>query len=448
MAGRRIVITTFGSYGDVNPYVGLARELRARGHRPAIATSPFYRDHVERAGVEFRPVRPDVDPGDRALVARIMDARRGTEFLLRDLLLPVLPDAWADLDAAAADADLLLTHPITFAGPIVAEERGLPWASSVLAPMSFFSAHDLPVFPPLPAAKRLERIPGAAALLVRLARLATRRWSAPVHALRASRGLPRGADPLFEGQHAPRLVLALFSRLLGAPQPDWPPNVRVTGHVFYNGTGRDAALPDDVERFLAAGPPPIVFTLGSSATAAAGRFYAESAAAARRLGRRAVLLVGRHPENRAGIAGGDDLLLADHLPHEALLPRAAAVVHQAGIGTLAQAMRAGRPMLLVPFAHDQPDNAHRAARLGIARVLSPRRYRAGRAAAALGALLDDATAAARAAEVGRAVRAEGGAAAAADALEAFMETAVGTSVGTSVGTAVGTSPSERPSARP
>lgn len=411
----RVVLTTFGSLGDVNPYLAVARRLGAAGHRPVIATSPHYRCYVERAGVEFHPVRPDVDPGDRATVARIMDPRRGTEFILREILIPALRDSLLDLEAGLGDADVLLTHPITLAGPIAAARTGVPWASSVLAPMSFFSEHDLPVFPPAPWLKRLERLPGASRLLVRMAKRVTRGWSVPVDALRAELGLAPAPDPVFEGQHSPGLVLALFTRLLATPQPDWPAHVVVTGHPFYNAPGEAGPAPD-LARFLDAGPPPVVFTLGSSAVAAAGRFYEESAAAARRLGLRAVLLVGQHPENRAAVAPGADLFVADYAPHAELFPRAAAVVHQGGIGTLAQALAAGQPMVVVPFGHDQPDNAWRVTRLGVARTIRPPRYRARAVAAALGELLGDGEAVRRAREAGALVRREDGAGAAAAAI--------------------------------
>lgn len=416
--GTRIVLATFGSYGDINPFVGLALGLRARGHTPVIATSAYYRAYIEREGIEFRPVRPDGDPNDRAMVARIMDAARGTEFILRELILPVLRDTYADLSAAVDGADAIVTHPITFAGPIVAQERRLPWISAVLAPMSFFSVHDLPVFPPLPWAKRLERVPGGATFLVGLAKAITRPWMRPVYALRAERGLPRGGDPLYEGQHSPACVLGLFSRALGAPQPDWPPNVRVTGPILHSAATSER-LPEALEGFLAAGPAPVVFTLGSAAVSAAGNFFEESAAAAAALGVRAVLVAGTHIENRPK-RRSDALLVVERAPFSLLFPRASAVVHQGGIGTLHQALSAGRPMLVVPFAHDQPDNAYRAVRLGGARILSPRRYTAARAAAELRALLGEPSYAARARAVAAEMRGEDGVAAACDAIDAVL----------------------------
>ena len=418
--GKRIVITSLGSYGDVNPYVGLALGLQARGHAPVIATSPYYSGYVEGAGIEFRPVRPDLDPHDRELVRRIMDPGKGSEFIVRELILGALRESYADLSDAVRGADAILTHPVTFAGPIVARKTGLPWLSTVLAPMSFVSAHDLPVFPPLPWAKRLERVPGAAAALVRMARGASRSWGEPVYALRRELGLPPGGDPVFEGQHSPGGVLALFSRVLAEPQPDWPPGVRITGAIPWDGAGARPALSPALAAFLEDGPPPVVFTLGSSAVGAAGRFYDESLQAVRRLGVRAVLLAGRHAENRPRGPLPAGVIVEEFAAHSSLFPRAAAIVHQGGAGTLHAALRAGRPTLVVPFAHDQPDNAWRVERLGVSRTLRPPRYRAARAARELRTLLDDPRYAARAAEVGARVGAEDAVAAACDAIEARL----------------------------
>jgi len=415
----RIVITSWGSYGDVNPYIGLALALRARGHTPVLAIPTYYRAGVEREGLEHAPVGPDVEPGDTALVQRIMDPRTGTEFLLRELLAPAVDDSYEQLRAAIRGADLLVTHPVTFAGPVLAEVTGMPWVSTALAPASFMSEHDPFVMPPAPWLKQVERVTRwPTVMLMRLAHRMTRAWVAPVDALRSRLGLPRGRHPVFEGQHSPTLVLALFSRVLAEPQVDWPPNVRITGHVFYD-AGHGAALTPQLTRFLDNGDAPVVFTLGSSAVMAAGRFYEESVEAARQLGRRALLLAG---DRAAQLAPSlpSEMLAVDQAPHSLVMPRAAAVVQQCGIGTLAQALRAGRPILAVPFAHDQPDNAWRATRLGLARTLPAQRYSARRAARELGRLLDDPAYATRARAVGEQVRAEDGAARACDAIEQVL----------------------------
>jgi UDP:flavonoid glycosyltransferase YjiC (YdhE family) len=431
----RIVLTTFGSLGDLHPFLAIGLGLRARGHEVVVATSETYRDAVARLGLAFRPLRPDLpDPASVPdLMARAMDLRRGTEYVVRRMVLPALRDSYADTLAAAAGADLLLSHPLTYATPIVAEQRGIPWASTVLQPMGMVSAHDpslLPAVPFLWPARHLG--PGVYGALLRSLRWTVRAWHEPVRRLRAEAGLPPTAEPLLDPMRSPHLVLALFSELLAAPQPDWPARTALVGFPFLEGGGSGAggtgagggsAWPADLERFLGDGPPPLVFTLGSSAVLDAGRFYEHSAAAAERLGRRAVLLVGAEERNRPRrLATG--VVAADYAAFSRLFPRAAALVHQGGIGTTGEAMRAGRPMLVVPFAHDQPDNAERLRHLGIARVVPRRRYEPRRVADELARLLGDPAYAERAAAVGARVRREDGVGAACDALEALLSARV------------------------
>jgi UDP:flavonoid glycosyltransferase YjiC (YdhE family) len=181
---------------------------------------------------------------------------------------------------------------------------------------------------------------------------------------------------------------AWFSALLAQPQPDWPANTTITGFPFYDKLAPGEGLSARLARFLDAGPQPVVFTLGSSAVFAAGDFFEESLAAVRRIGCRAVLLTGEDSGNRQS-SQWEEVLVAPYAPYSELFPRAAAVVHQGGAGTTAQALRAGTPMCVVPWGHDQPDNARRCVNLGVARVVPRNRYRAGRVAAELNRLLTD-----------------------------------------------------------
>ncbi len=416
----RIVLHTLGSYGDVFPYVAVGRELVARGHQAIVATSASHRGIVEAAGLAFAPIRPDVDATDAAFMRGIMDPLRGTETVIR-LVLSAVRETYADLAAATAQADLLVTHVLSFAGPVVVRKRpSLRWVSSVLAPISFFSAYDFPLVPQAPWVGRIFRRlgPSAARAFVAAGRLQTGRWLAPLRALARDQGVTLGAHPLFEGQHSDERVLALFSPVLGSPQPDFPPRTLVTGFPFYDATPPGLDEPADLARaFAAAGEPPIVFTLGSLAVATAGDFFAASIAAARRVGRRSIVLVGPAPGVVETFRGQDDVLAVPYLPHHLVMPLAAAVVHQGGVGTTGQALRAGRPAVVVPFSHDQPDNAARCERLGVARVVPRARYRTDTAARALDAVLGDPATAERAAAIGARVRAERGIAVACDAIE-------------------------------
>ncbi len=413
----RILICCWGSHGDVDPSLGLALGLMRRGHDVTIATMRYFEPHVREAGLAFHAIRPDADPSDRALVSRIMDRDRGTEYLLREIIYPGLPAMYEDLRAAVRGMDLVISHPLTLPIPMLGEQLGLPWASTVLAPISFFSPTDLPVLAPAPVLKSMERLgPWVARGIDRIARAVAHRWSAPVRAFRRQQGLPPAGDPMFEGQHSPQLVLAMYSRLLGEPQPDWPAHTVVTGHMFHD-AAHGASLSPELERFLADGPPPVLFTLGSSAVLAPGRFWAESLAAVRRLGVRALCLVGPGNVPSVAVHAPSDVLVVERAPHSLVMPRAGTVVQQCGIGTLAQGLRSGAPMLAVPFAHDQPDNAYRAMRLGVARILPPARYRARRVADELARLAGDPAFREAAGRVAAAVRAERGVEAACDALE-------------------------------
>ncbi|HUE83461.1 MAG TPA: glycosyltransferase [Pyrinomonadaceae bacterium] len=416
-SGKEIVLTTIGSFGDIHPYMGIAMELQARGHQPVIATSALYREKLEGAGLRFAPVRPDLPPPqvqDQGLVEKIMEPRSGVRFLLEDLLFPSLRDSYEDLLIAARDADLLVTHPITFAGPLVARKLRLPWISTVLAPMSFVSAYDTPVPPVWPWLVNL-RVLGPGLMGMLLGFLKKKYSAEPVARLRRELGIADYGSPVFDGQHSPQLVLALFSSLFGPPQPDWPPQTHTTGFAFYDGR-HELEMPAELTQFLDEGSAPIVFTLGSSAVWVAQNFFHESIEAARRVGRRAVLLIGdgrNLPRERLPA----DMCAVNYAPFESLLPRACAMVHHGGVGTTAQGLRTGVPTLIVPFAFDQPDNAARAERLGTSRTLYRKHYLASRVAKELDILVSKPQYAQKASAVGKHIKQENGAARACDLIE-------------------------------
>jgi rhamnosyltransferase subunit B len=423
--GKRIVLTTFGSFGDIHPYIAIGLELKTRGHKAIIATSPSYREKIEATGLGFHPVRPDIAPPeeDPETILKAMDVMKGGEFILKEMFSPYVRDSYEDLREATRDADLLVTHMLTFAGPVLAEKTGIPWISTILAPTSFFSIHDPFAPPQAPGIQRLLRLsPLLGRAYIYVAKRVTDKWVEPVYKLRSELGLPRGLHPVFEGQHSPALVLALFSKAFGGPQPDWPPQTVITGFPFYDRRDETNISPE-LEKFLNDGTPPIVFTLGSTAIFVADDFYRESMAAARLLKRRAVLLIG-DARNMPKEPLPEGIAAFDYAPYGQILPRAAAVVHQGGVGTTGQTLRAGVPALVVPFNHDQPDNAFRVARLGVGRTISRTKYTAVNAARELDRLLADKNYAERAAKVGRQVQSEDGARTAADEIEKLLRTKI------------------------
>ncbi len=421
----RIVLSNIGTYGDVHPLIAIAVELKRRGHVPVMALPAVYAPKIAPLGIEFHAVRPNIDPKNTILAEMVYDVKKGTERGLRDFLFPALRQTYEDLLQAATQpvrADLLLLGELNYAGPIVAEVTGIPWASYVLAPLSFFSAFDPPVLPPYRRLSRADRaVPGMGRAMKRLARFATRKWPEPIYELRRELGLPRGPNPLFTAKHSPYLVLALFSHVLGQPQKDWPPNTRMTGFCYYDAENGNAKLPPHLEQFLASGPPPVVFTLGSAAVLAAGRFYEYSARAAMKLGIRAVLLIGSDERNRPRHELPDSICVAEYAPYSEVFPRAAIVVHQGGVGTTAQCLRAGKPMLIMPYSHDQPDNARRMRRLKVSRTIQRRYYTPLRVARKLRKMLEEPKFARRSESVMRQLSHEDGTAAACNALVELYE---------------------------
>jgi len=112
--------------------------------------------------------------------------------------------------------------------------------------------------------------------------------------------------------------------------------------------------------------------------------------------------------------------VAEYAPYSALFSRASVVIHQGGVGTTAQCLRAGKPMLIMPYSHDQPDNARRMRRLRVARTIQKRNFTPRRVAAKLEKLLENPIYAHRAQQVAMRLRGEDGVKAACDALERLV----------------------------
>lgn len=403
----------------MHPYMAIAGELRARDHQPVIASSELYREKIQTAGFDFVPVRPHIAPPqeqDDEMMAKVMSPRTGTGFLLNEMLLPFVREGYEDLLAAVENADLLLTHPISFAAPLVAQTTGIPWVSSVLAPASFMSAYDPPMPPFFPWLRHVRLLgPRATAAFFKQVKKVYRNKS--YDKFRNELDLPDRGLPVFEAQHSPTMILALFSKIFAQAQPDWPQQARATGFCFYDGSN-ELEMPAELLEFLDEGEAPIVFTLGTSAVWVAKDFYRESIAAAKLLGRRAVLLIGDERNQIETLPPG--MIAVNYAPFKQLLARGCAMVHHGGVGTTSEGLRAGIPTLVVPFAFDQPDNAAHAARLGVSRTLPRAKYKARRVARELDILLTKADYKNTAHETGELLRHENGTVTACDLIEQFL----------------------------
>jgi rhamnosyltransferase subunit B len=231
----RIVLTTIGSLGDLHPKIAIALELRKRGHSVVFATHQGYQGKIEALGFKFHEMRPD-GTDDPVEIARMTDSRTGSEYVVRNWLLPNLRETYTDLMDAAKDADCIIAGEIVYAARLVAETLGIRWVSTALQPFSLFSAYDPPVLSFFPLLAKL-RLLGVTVNrgVINFAKSVTKSWAEPIHQLRRELKLPElVGNPLVDDKFSPYLVLALFSSVLAKPQPDWAANTVVAGFTFYD----------------------------------------------------------------------------------------------------------------------------------------------------------------------------------------------------------------------
>lgn len=388
---KKIILSTLGSHGDIHPFIALGKALKMRGYAPVLATTDLYRDVAEREGLAFFAVRPGQHEVLQSLGLTIEELARKTladdTYLIR-VIQTSLAASYEDLLSIVEGADLVLTHRIAYAAKCAAEKCSVPHVDIALSPMLFFSAHDPPFGGPAPFARNPSLVGRAwNRSLYSLIKTLARPYCREALKFRAEIGLPANGDVPFLEDSVACAGFGLFSPLLGAAQPDFPNAAAIVGSTFHDG-GETAPLDIELEDFVAAGEPPLVMTLGSFAALDGAEILRGGVEAARRLHRRVVVIAGREDAKNFAHQAGPDVLVRGYAPHSTVFSRAAVVMHHGGVGTAAQALRSGRPQLVIPFFADQPDNAGRIAHLGCARVLPRRNFTARRAETHLRALLE------------------------------------------------------------
>jgi rhamnosyltransferase subunit B len=407
MSQKHIVITVMGSLGDLHPMLALGSALKDQGYRVTVASALVYQDRVERAELTFYPLRPELDITDEAKYREVFNRFDGAERLIRRYVLPTVPETLADLKPLLETADFLINATLIFPGPLLARKFHIPWASVTLQPFGYFSVDDPTV---LPFASWLDQFrnigPGLWKFMNVAMHWGSAGWFKNFHQLRKSLCVSYYGHPLFEGQFSSNLNFAFFSPHFAQPQVDWPPHTIATGFPFMDELSTDIHhLPKPIQEFLLAGEPPIIFTLGSSAVRIADDFYNSAVRAIKRLGNRhrALFLIGN---NTITESLTNQMIAWDYLPYGQIFGHGSVIVHQGGIGTTAQGLRAGKPMLIIPYGFDQPDNAARAERLGVSQTLSKNKLNDQTLSKALDKLLTDPTYKAVATEFSEKIRSE------------------------------------------
>jgi sterol 3beta-glucosyltransferase len=416
---RRIVILTYGSRGDVEPFVALGTGLRQAGHAVRLAAPAPFAAFVESYGLEFEPIEGNPDELAQSFADRAgLSGPRMVAAMIRHVL-PLAKAAFRAVETAAHDADLIVhSFLMTDAGHTLARARGVPDVSAqffpIFLPTSAFPAVAMPDLPLGGLYRRATHMLNTA-IFRHGGRLLYRRVRA------SSPDLPDLAPWPFRGRSSggTPILFAYSAHILPRP-PDWPPYAHVTG-TWQLPPSPGWAAPAALTRFLGSGPPPIYFGPGSMRTEKLLDILDDVVAAARACGQRVFL--GVPSEKLGGYLKEGDIFAMHGIPHAWLFPRMRFILHHGGAGTTGAAAAAGVPSSAVPFSADQAFWASRIHRLGLGPAAPPAR-RLSRAH--LEAILDDALTnpayQERAAALGEEIRREDGIARAVRVIEEQLGT--------------------------
>jgi len=407
----RITILVVGSRGDVQPFVALGLGLQAVGHQVRLATHSTFAAFARSYGLEFFPI--EGNPRD------MLSGEKGQEWLesgrnplrfARDgisILAPLLARLFADSWAACQDAEAIISATFALAGPHIAEKLGIPSYVAYLQPISRTRAFpSMSISPGRNLGGPLNALTYRASeqLFWQIVRQPVNRWR------QESLNLPpipfSGLFSQMAQQRRP--ILYAYSPSVLPKPADWGDWIHVTGYWFLE-RQNGWQPPDDLAGFLDDGPPPVYVGFGSMTPRDARELAETAVTALQKTGQRGILSTGWGGLEQETLNLPDDVLVVDQAPHDWLFPRMAAVVHHGGAGTMAAGLRAGVPTVTVPFFFDQPFWGQQVARLGAGPPPIPhKQITAVNLAAAIHRVVTDERMRARAAELGRRIRAEDG----------------------------------------
>jgi rhamnosyltransferase subunit B len=379
---RHVILATVGSHGDVFPFVALGRALRARGNRITLAANEPYRELAIEQQFEFAALvsheetqaffsEPDLW---HPLRCGLVGARWGSRWLRPqyELLRELARDENSVIAASPGVMAARLVQE-TLAGP-VATIYYTPWMiPSCTAPPAMTGGLTLPRWAPRPVGRLYWRAVDAVGGVL---------LGRELNQLRASLGL-RPVRRIFQWGVSPDLAIGLFPQWYAKPQPDWPSQLRIADFPTFHGPA-EKSLDSRVLEFCHAGPPPIVPTFGTGMRQAED-LLRKTVDACVITGSRGVIL-SRYADQVPGRLP-PSIRHFEFVPLRPLLPHCAGIVHHGGIGTVAAALSAGTPQLIIPHAWDQRDNAERVVELGAGAMIRGKQRSAARIAKAVVALI-------------------------------------------------------------
>lgn len=415
----RVLLTTLGTAGDIHPYIGVARELKSHGHTVEMLVNPYFEKRVRGEGLGFRELGVEADFLSLLHHADVTNQLKSTSVIINDLLCGGAPPTVAGVEASLREfkPDLVVRHHISAGSRWVCEREKVPFVTGVLAPAFWFSEEE----PIVSKATQDENPPRWRSSLRRtLGRYVLRfAFDRPMNRMRKRFGEATGRDLFFHDTRCGDAILGLWSTHFRGPKSDDPKQGVICGFPFFDRTESSQSLASDLARFLdeceQAGQPPIAFTFGTLVAHHARELYGIGAEVCRTLGRRGLLLTGSRDNAPLPLPPG--VAAFDYAPYSLVLPRCAAIIHHGGVGTTGQALRAGKPTVIVPHLADQFDNAARAARLGVSETIQVKRMTTMLMVEAVSRALGDEARIVKARELGAKIAPENGAARACEVIE-------------------------------
>ena len=362
----KLMLPTLGSAGDIHPFLAIGRAMQARGHEVEVMTNPVFANMVAQAGLAIYPVGVQQHYIDAFNSRKLWHPIDGLGVLWRRMarhaIEPVYRRIAQQVASPAARACVVMAPPLMFGARLANEKLKVPLLTAYSAATMLRSCQN-------PLTMAHWRVPSWVPMPVRAAAwLALDRFklepmvAADIGRVRQSLDLPvLNASVFGHWMHSPTAGVTLFPDWFAPAPRDWPQQITQAGFPIYDGDGA-AGLNSELSQFLDDGDAPIVFTAGS-AMGHGHAFFRAAVLSCTALRRRGVLLTSNVAQLPADLP--PTVHHSAYAPFGLLLPRALALVHHGGIGTCAQALRAGLPQLVTPMGFDQFDNAMRLELLGV-----------------------------------------------------------------------------------
>ncbi len=360
------ILVSFGSSGDILPFVFLGSLLKKQQHRVSFITSEYFKSVIEEQGIEHYSAGTADEYLTLTSHKNLFDTNKAFPYVIKNFVLKNMERAYYLIEKIGSNQSVIIAQSIAPGARIASVQFSIPLITLNLQPVAFWSYIQPPVF----AGLNLEANPfptlNKPFLKLIHKYVIDKQFADGINPFLKRIGLPEQKDFFSKWFYSPDAVIGMFPNWFAEPATDWPRNTYLSGFIYND---EQAELNEEVTQFLNAGTSPIVFTAGSAMQHAAD-FFRIAADSVENLGKRAIFISSfpeQFPKKKY-----DTILYYNAIPFGSLFTKVACVVHHGGIGTCIYAIKAGIPQIVVPFAHDQPDNAHRIEKLNLGLAIQPK----------------------------------------------------------------------------